>query len=128
MVDASAVFEWLAQSAVGERVARRLFSVPHNIHAPYLLDVEVTQALRRAVAGGTVSLSRAMVALQDYLDLPITRHPHEPLLWRVWDLRGNLGAYDASYVALAEFLGATLITCDAKIRAASGHYARVEGV
>jgi len=69
-----------------------------------------------------------MVALQDYLDLPITRHPHEPLLWRIWDLRDNLGAYDAAYVALAEALGATLVTCDAKLRAASGHHAVVEVV
>ena len=69
-----------------------------------------------------------MEGLQDYLDLPITRHPHEPLLWRIWDLRDNLGAYDAIYVALAESLGATLLTCDAKIAAASGHSATVQVV
>ena len=126
VVDASAALEWLAQSAAGDRVARRLLAAPLHIHAPHVLDVEVTQALRRAVAAGALSLSRAMEGLQDYLDLPITRHPHEPFLWRMWDLRDNLDAYDAAYVALAEYLGATLLTCDAKIRAASGHSAVVE--
>ncbi len=120
--------EWLLQSAAGERVAMRIFSSPQSLHAPHLLDVEVAQALRRAVAAGVLSLSRAMEGLQDYLDLPITRHAHEPLLWRMWDLRDNLVAYDAAYVALAEFLGATLLTCDAKIRAASVHSAVVEVV
>ena len=120
--------EWLAQSPQGERVAQRLFAAPQSIHAPHLLDVEIAQALRRAVVAGTVSLSRAMAALQDYLDLPVTRHAHEPFLWRMWELRDNLTAYDATYVALAELLGATLLTCDAKIGAASGHYAVVEVV
>ena len=93
-----------------------------------MLDVEVTQALRRAVVTGSLSLSRAMEGLQDYLDLPIIRNSHEPFLWRMWDLRDNLVAYDAAYVALAETLGATLLTCDAKIAAAPGHYATVEVV
>jgi len=128
VVDGSAAIEWLAQSAAGDRVAQLLLAAPQHIHAPHLLDVEVTQALRRAVAAGTLTLSRAMEGLQDYLDLPITRHPHEPLLWRIWDLRDNLGAYDAIYVALAESLGATLLTCDAKIAAASGHSATVQVV
>jgi predicted nucleic acid-binding protein len=118
--------EWLAQSAAGNRVAERLFSPAQALHAPHLLDVEVAQALRRETAAGRVSASRASEALQDFLDLPITRHPHDFLLWRIWDLRENLTAYDATYVALAESLGAALLTCDTTIRAASGHYARVE--
>ena len=128
VVDASAAVEWLLQSSEGTRVAERLFSGAQALHAPHLLDVEVTQALRGAVISGMLSLSRASEALQDYLDLPITRHPHEVHLRRVWELRENLGAYDASYVALAESLDATLVTCDAKIQAASGHNARVEVV
>jgi len=128
VVDASAAMEWLLQSAAGDRVAERIFSQRQTLHAPHLLDVEVAQALRRAAAVGTLSLSRAMEALQDFLVLPVTRHPHEPLLWRIWDLRDNLVAYAAAYVALAECLGATLVTCDAKLRAASGHSARVEFV
>ncbi|HKM91808.1 MAG TPA: type II toxin-antitoxin system VapC family toxin [Candidatus Acidoferrales bacterium] len=128
VVDASAAVEWLLHSAAGDRVAERIFSRPQELHAPHLLDLEVTQALRRAVTAGTLSLSRATEGLQDYLDLPIVRHSHEPILWRIWDLRDNLVAYDAAYVALAESLGATLLTCDAKLRDASGHSARVEVV
>lgn len=128
VLDASAAIEWIAQSAAGERVARWLFSPAQAIYAPQLLDVEVLQSLRRAVRAGEASPERAAAALQDFLDLPITRHPHEPLLWRIWDLRENLTAYDAASVALAEYLGAPLLTCDSRIRTASGHHARVEVV
>jgi predicted nucleic acid-binding protein len=126
--DASAILEWLLQSAKGERVSQLLLSAPQELNAPHLLDVEVTQGLRRCLAAGTIRLSRTQETIQDYLDLPIRRHDHQHLLWRIWELRDNLAAYDASYVALAEALGATLVTCDAKIAAASGHRAKVEVV
>jgi predicted nucleic acid-binding protein len=58
-------------------------------------------------------------------DLALTRYPHDVLLGRVWELRGNLTAYDAVYVALAEALDAPLVTCDAKLAAAPGHRARI---
>jgi predicted nucleic acid-binding protein len=126
--DASAIIEWMLQSVRGVRVSELLLSGAERLHAPHLLDIEVTQGLRHGVAAGTIRLSRTQEALQDFLDLPIQRHPHDAILWRIWDLRDNLGAYDATYVALAEALDATLLTCDAKIRAASGHYVRVEVV
>jgi predicted nucleic acid-binding protein len=66
--------------------------------------------------------------LQDCLDLPPARYPHDCLLWRVWKLRHNLTAYDAVYVALAEALGASLVTRDASIAAARGHRAHVDVV
>jgi predicted nucleic acid-binding protein len=69
---------------------------------------------------------RAEEAMQDLLDLPLTRYPHDFLLWRIWDLRHVLTAYDAAYVALAEVLGARLITCDQKMASASGHSAVIE--
>lgn len=126
--DASAIIEWLLQSAKGERISRLLLSAPQDLNAPHLLDVEVSQGLRRCLAAGTLRLSRTQEAIQDYLDLPIRRHAHQHLFWRIWELRENLTAYDATYVALAESLDATLLTCDARIRAASGHYARIEVV
>ena len=64
----------------------------------------------------------------DLLELSLTRYPHDVLLFRVWELRDNLTAYDAAYVALAEALDAPLVTCDGKIASASGHHARVEVV
>ena len=58
---------------------------------------------------------RAAGLLADLADLPIVRYAHEPLLPRVWELRENFTAYDAAYVALAEAVGATLVTCDARL-------------
>lgn len=126
VVDASAAVEWLLQLPAASKVAKELFASAADLHAPHLLDVEVTQALRRNVAAGSVELSRASGALQDFLDLPVTRHAHERMLWRIWELRDSLTAYDAAYVSLAELLGATLLTCDAKIVAARGHRAKVK--
>ena len=82
--------------------------------------------LRRYVALGAVTASRVRGALQDLIDLPLIRYPHDLLLPRIWELRENLTAYDAAYVALAEALGAPLVTCDRKIASVSLHYARVE--
>lgn len=96
------------------------------MHAPHLLDVEVAQILRRYAATGVITVLRGQEALQDLLDLVVTRYPHDVFLQRAWELRDNLTAYDAVYVALAEALGAPLVTCDGKLAAAPGHDARVE--
>jgi predicted nucleic acid-binding protein len=69
---------------------------------------------------------RAHEALADFLDLPVTRYPHQPFLDRIWELRHNLTAYDAAYVALAEVLHAPLITCDRALALAPGLLATVE--
>jgi predicted nucleic acid-binding protein len=126
VLDASAVIEWLLQTPTGTRVEHRIFSTGSSLHAPFLLDIEVAQVLRRYVAAHQLEASRAEEALQDLLDLQLTRYPHDALLWRVWDLRHTLTAYDAVYVALAEALGASLITCDRKLASSSGHSAAVE--
>jgi len=75
---------------------------------------------------GAISDARAQEALRDLRDLPITRYPHQFLLDRVWDLRHNLTAYDAAYVALAEALDASLVTRDARLAAGSRRVVRVE--
>ncbi len=126
VLDASSTIEWLLQTWAGARVAQRILSSGETLHAPHLLDVEVTQVFRRHVARGAISASRAEEALQDLLELRVSRHPHGLFLWRVWELRDNLTAYDAVYVALAEGLDATLLTCDGKLALAPGHHARVE--
>jgi predicted nucleic acid-binding protein len=118
--------EWLLQTPRGLRVDRRIFATSESLHAPHLLDVELTQALRRYVTVHGLSISRAEEALQDLMDLRVQRYPHTPFLRRIWALRNNLTSYDALYVALAEALGAMLLTCDAKLAAAPGHRARVE--
>jgi predicted nucleic acid-binding protein len=126
VLDASAAVAWLLQTSMGARVAHRILSSRETLHAPHLLDVEVAQVFRRQVAQGAISVFRAEEALQDLLDLRVRRHPHVLFLRRVWELRDNLTAYDALYVALAEALDATLLTCDGKLALAPGHHARVE--
>ena len=68
--------------------------------------------MRRGLLGGMLSAERAAQAINDYLDLPLTRHGHQGLLARILDLRENFSAYDATYVALAERLGGDLLTGD----------------
>lgn len=68
------------------------------------------------MASGDVSEQRSAEALADYLDLPLTRHPHASLLARVLQLRHNFSAYDATYVALAERLGGSLATLDERLK------------
>jgi predicted nucleic acid-binding protein len=126
VLDASAVIEILLLTATGAPVAERLLTTESSLHAPHLLDIEVAQVLRRFVARGKLSPERARQALDTLAGLPLERYPHEILLRRIWALRENLTAYDAAYVALAEILGATLLTCDARILRAPGHSARVE--
>ena len=122
VVDASVVIEWLLRNPA----ARRAFSPSETFHAPYLVDVEVMQGLRRCCFTGGLAGSRGKEAMEDFLRLRLRRYPHKPLLNRVWELRGNLTCYDAIYVALAESLGATLLTRDGKLASAPGHRARVQ--
>ena len=128
VLDASAAIEWLLQTKIGAKVEARIFSGAAALHAPHLLDIEVAQVLRRYVAVGTIAASRGHEALEDLVDLSLTRYPHEWLLDRVWELRDNLTAYDAAYVALAEALDVPLVTCDGKMASARGHHARIEVV
>jgi predicted nucleic acid-binding protein len=128
VLDASAAVEFLLRTEVGTALTGRLLAPETSLHAPYLLDVEVAQVLRRFSLRGEVEPGRARQALEDLADLPVERYPHEILLPRIWALRENLSAYDAAYVALAEVLGGTLLTRDARISRASGHSARVEVV
>jgi predicted nucleic acid-binding protein len=126
VVDASAVVEALLRTPAAKVVERWLFDPRHTLHAPHLLDIEVTQVIRRYAAAGEIDSERGRAALADLADLPLYRYPHNFLLRRVWDLRDSLTAYDAAYVALAEALDAPLLTRDQRLAAAAGRHARVE--
>jgi predicted nucleic acid-binding protein len=126
VLDASAAIDWLLQTDVGKEIENRIFSHRESIHAPHLLDLEVAQVLRRLVREATVSGPRADQALQDLLDLRLTRYPHFIFLTHIWRLRRNLSAYDAAYVMLAERLGATLITRDARLASACVRIVSIE--
>jgi len=128
VVDASVVIETLLRTSAAESAERWLFDSDETLHAPQLLDLEVAQVLRRYAAVGEIDQARGREALADLADFPLRRYSHELLLPRVWELRSNLTAYDAVYVALAEALDAPLLTRDRRIAGAPGHHARVEVV
>lgn len=131
VVDASAVAELVLARPMAEKVAQHVTSHDYELHAPQLLDVEVLSALRRVVASGEASAVRAGEAVTDLLDLPIERYPHEVLVPRVWELRQNFSAYDATYLALAESLlegAAPLLTADARFARAVETHGSVEVV
>ena len=125
VVDASVVVEVLLRSDAGVGLEERLFEGDDPLHAPHMLDVEVANALRRYALHGDLDQRQGRDALADLAAMSIERHGHQPLLERIWQLRHNLTAYDAAYLALAEGLGAPLLTCDAGLASVAGQ-ARVE--
>lgn len=126
VVDASALLETLLRTPAAVSVDRHLFGSQETLHAPHLLDVEIAQVLRRYVALGQIDPERCRLALIDLADFPLSRYSHTVLLPRIWELRNNLTAYDAAYVALAEVLDAKLLTRDRRLAAACNNYIQVE--
>ena len=126
VIDASAVVELLCGTPLGQVVADRLAAADGSVHTPHLMPLEVASSLRRLVGWGVVTAESATAAIERLVQVPGTRHEHDHLLPRIWRLRDNLTPYDASYVALAEALGATLVTTDARLARTPGHTARVE--
>jgi len=126
VIDASALLEVLLRTKAATAIEKRVFDSRQTLHAPHLIDVEVAHVLRRYASAGEISGLRGREALTDLADFPLLRYPHHILLPRVWALRNNLTAYDAVYVALAEALGARLLTRDQRLAAAAGHRARIE--
>ena len=120
------MLEVLLGTATGALVEDRLLTGGESLHAPHLLDVEVAQVLRRYAAAGELTPKRGREALMDLVDFPVHRYPHDVLLPRIWELRHNVTAYDAAYLALAEILAAPLVTCDARLAAAPRHAAKIE--
>jgi len=125
VVDASALLEFLLQTGAAAAVEERVFG-GETLHAPHLLDLEVTQVLRRYERSGELDARRGREALEDLAAMRIERYPHFPFLERVWSLRANATAYDACYLALAEALDAPLLTTDRRLAAVPGHGAMVE--
>jgi predicted nucleic acid-binding protein len=126
VIDASALLEILLQTDRAEALMRRALTAGERMHAPHLIDIEVSHVLRRLVQHRELTKARAEHAFEDLALLLIERHGHQALLPRIWQLRETLTAYDGAYVALGEALGAPILTCDAKLARAGGHYAQME--
>ena len=115
--DASAIVAALLDSGTdGQWVTARMSDA--DLYAPTLLPFECANVIRRQALARTISLDQAVQAHSDLLDLAIDYWPYEPLAQRIWELRGNLSSYDAAYVALAEELGAIVVTLDVRMQRA----------
>ena len=125
VVDASLIVRLLANRK-GDDLLRQRLSGPRAVHAPHLVDAEVASGIRGLLLGGKLDQTRAGEMVDDFTALRIVRHPMQPLLRRVVELRDNFTAYDALYVALSEELHLPLLTADAKFGRAAGHQADVQ--
>ena len=119
VADASVVVAALVDSGPDGTWADELLHSDH-LGAPHLMPAEVANLLRRAVLAGKISDDAASLSHADLLALRVELFPYEPFAERVWDLRTNVTAYDAWYVALAETLGAKLATLDTRLSRATG--------
>jgi len=97
-----------------------------SLHCPHHVDIEFLSALRGLVLGGRLTPDRAADARQDFASLRVLRYPIRSVADRAWDMRNAVTAYDACFLALAEALKCSLVTCDSRLAAANGHRASVE--
>ena len=126
VLDASGAVELLLNTAAGRRIAHRIDDPGESIHAPHLIDVEVAHVLRRYTLLGLLSPARCERALAQWRELDVERYSHELFLDRMWQLRHNVSAYDAAYVALTEALATVLVTGDGRLLRAPGLAIRIE--
>jgi predicted nucleic acid-binding protein len=120
VVDASVLVNALADDAADGQRARAELRAAGDLAAPDLVDVETIAVLRRHWLAGTLSARRFAAAIEDLEALAMDRYPTLGLLRRAYELRANVSAYDAVYVALAETLGCELLTTDARLANAPG--------
>jgi predicted nucleic acid-binding protein len=121
VVDAGVVVELVAGGLDPDRLGA------NDLGAPHLLDSEVTHVLRGLVLRRAITDEQAALAMSGFIELAIARYPADWLRSRMWELRHNLSAYDATYVALAEMTAATsLLTTDARLANAAGLRCTVE--
>lgn len=125
VVDASVLAPAIVDAgADGTTIRGRLRG--ETIAGPDLLRIEVLAVIRKRRIDGSLTADQADVAVDDLLDLPLSMFPAAPLLRRAWELRDNLTAYDACYIALAEALDCPLLTADARLANAPGNSCAVE--
>jgi len=125
VVDASVLFEVVADTPGAEPIRQRLTADADHA-APHVIDVEVFGVIRREHLLGRLDPTAAAQAVADLRDWPGQRYGHRALLQRAWELRATVRGWDATYVALAEALDATLLTTDARLAGAPGPECMIE--
>ena len=127
VLDASAAVAVLLNIGPTAGNIRLRITLPgENLHVPHLFDVEVLHVLRRHSLRRTLSRQRGSAAIAGLHDMRLSRYSHTAFVDRIWELKDDLSAYDAAYVALAETLRAPLVTTDARLARAPGIRAAVE--
>jgi predicted nucleic acid-binding protein len=114
VVDASAALAALLNDGQARRVVGS-----ERLHTPHLIDSEIVSGLRRQVLRNQLSAADGWNVLRTWRRLAVTRYPGFGLFERVWEIRENYSAYDATYVTLAETLDCALVTADARLGHAS---------
>lgn len=120
VIDASVLANGLADDGPCGTRARNALTQAGDIFVPDLVDVETAAVLRKRWVAASITESRFAAAIDTLAQLPFRRYPTSLFLRRVYELRQNVTAYDAVYVALAESLGCELLTCDSRLARASG--------
>ena len=127
VLDASAAVAVLLNLGAGARhIRERMEREDDGLHVPHLFEIEVLNALRNYALRHRISEGRRLELLEDLTTMSISRYAHTPMLPRIWELRDNVSAYDAAYIALAETLEAPLVTTDARLARAPGIRAAIE--
>jgi predicted nucleic acid-binding protein len=114
VVDASVIVHILVDAQIMPQIIDTLEDAGDLI-APYLIDVEVINSIRKQLSLKKITPKAAEEALNTFEAMTIDRRPTHLFTQRIWELRNNLTPYDASYVVLAEMTGLDFITRDARI-------------
>ncbi len=119
VVDASVLANVVGDDGADGDLARAALA-GQDVSVPDLVDVEVVSVLRRRWLAKTMTARRFATAIDDLALLPADRYPVLPFMPRAYELRADVSAYDAAYVALAEQLDCSLLTADARLASAPG--------
>lgn len=128
VVDASVLANVVADDGADGAAARAHIAAAGELMAPDLADVETVSVLRKRWLAGDLTQARFRAAIDDLEDLPVVRYPALPLMRRAFELRANVTAYDATYVALAEGLDCPLATSDERLANAKGPQCEIQVV
>jgi predicted nucleic acid-binding protein len=126
VVDASVLANVVGDDGPTGKSARQRLLGAGDASVPDLADVETVAVLRKRWLAGTLPTRRFRQAVEDLTNLPMARFPTGRLMQRAYELRSNVTAYDATYIALAEALACTLLTADARLSRAAGIRCNVE--